>query len=117
MRSKKSHRISQNHRINSPYGDRRSIKLILIDPIGCKCQICGYNRCIGNLSFHHKDPLSKKFNISTEILLHSWETLLREASKCIVVCHNCHGEINSGLLDVSRIPTIKLTSIKRFKKL
>jgi len=114
MRNKKSHCISQNNGMNLPYSNRRLIKLILINPIGCKCQICGYNRCIGNLSFHHKDPLSKKFNISTEILLHPWEILLREVSKCIVVCHNCHGEINDGLLDVSRIPTIKLTSIKRF---
>jgi len=86
---------------------RRTIKLILMAPINYKCQNCEYDRSINHLTFHHKFPSQKRFNISSELLLHPLQILLTEASKCIVVCHNCHGEINAGILDVSHLSTLK----------
>lgn len=107
MRHKKTYDIDCTLYEKFTVSTRKSIKLMLMDSVGCKCQICGYNKCMNNLSFHHKNPSLKRFNISSEILLHPWQILIKEACKCIIVCHNCHGEINDGLLDVSHVPTIK----------
>ena len=58
---------------------------------GGKCSMCGYNRCLANLHFHHKDERTKSFTIGQTTC--SYETLKKEAEKCILVCANCHGEI------------------------
>jgi hypothetical protein len=42
---------------------RRRAKLLLIADAGGRCQICGYDRCVGALHFHHVDPSSKEFGI------------------------------------------------------
>ena len=43
---------------------RRNLKKQLVEYKGGKCEICGYNECIGALEFHHKDPNKKDFGIS-----------------------------------------------------
>ncbi len=72
---------------------RKKEELVLYK--GGKCNICGYDKCIEALAFHHLDPMEKDFNIGGK----SWaiETLKKEADKCILVCHNCHTEIHQGL--------------------
>jgi len=62
--------------------------------------ICGYAKCTDNLVFHHIDSLDKEFNISGMLLTYSIDRLIIEASKCALVCHNCHGEIHAGLMAV-----------------
>jgi len=71
------------------------VKIKLISYKGNKCQLCGYNRCISSLHFHHKNPNEKNFSISGKSL--SFEKLKKEVDKCILVCSNCHGEIHDGL--------------------
>ncbi len=59
--------------------------------------MCGYDRCVINLHFHHVDPASKLFAMSAM----SGKALSRyreEAKKCVLVCANCHGEIEAGLI-------------------
>lgn len=59
--------------------------------------MCGYDRCVINLGFHHVDPSRKAFAISTS----SGKSLAayrEEAKKCVLVCANCHGEIEAGLI-------------------
>lgn len=107
MRNKRPNGIVLLVNDQSKHMIRKNIKIVLMAPVGLKCQNCGYNKCLNNLTFHHKVPAQKRFNISSEMLLHPLQDLLREASKCIVVCHNCHGEIHAGILDVSRILTLK----------
>lgn len=58
---------------------------------GC-CEICGYNKCINALEFHHKDPKEKDFSPSGKS--YSWERVKNEIDKCILVCANCHREIH-----------------------
>lgn len=41
---------------------RRSMKLQAIKLLGGKCYICGYDKCIDALEFHHENP--KKRNLS-----------------------------------------------------
>jgi hypothetical protein len=55
-----------------------------------KCEMCGetHPAC---LEFHHKDPKTKKFNISDAIrTTHSLEEILEEINKCTLLCSNCH---------------------------
>ena len=39
---------------------RRKMKLILVAEAGGRCALCGYDRCVGALHFHHVDPSSKR---------------------------------------------------------
>ena len=59
--------------------------------------ICGYDRCIINLVFHHVDPAEKSFGLSmaTTKALAAYR---EEATKCVLLCANCHGEVEAGLV-------------------
>ena len=54
------------------------------------CEECGDNRWYV-LDFHHKDPKEKDRAVSH---FHgcSWDKILKEIKKCIVLCANCHRE-------------------------
>ncbi len=71
---------------------RRNIQ-ILKEEYGSKCSICGYNKCIAALEFHHKDPTEKEGKIIGSTC--SLKKQRVEAAKCILVCANCHREIHS----------------------
>lgn len=64
---------------------------------GGKCMICGYQRCLGALEFHHLDPAKKKFGLSMKGLTKSWQKIKKELDKCILICANCHREIHAGI--------------------
>jgi hypothetical protein len=59
------------------------------------CSLCGYRKCTAALEFHHvgEDKEKNVSQVSTK------SSLLREASKCIVVCANCHREIHAGQIE------------------
>ena len=63
------------------------------------CQICGYNKNYKNIAFHHIDD-DKSFGLSGNIAKYNWLEILNELKKCIVICHNCHGDVHEG--DVSK---------------
>lgn len=75
---------------------RRCNKLRLIEYKGGKCEICGYNKCIEALEFHHKNPNDKEFGISNGNTV-SFEKMKVEADKCMLVCSNCHREIHAKI--------------------
>jgi len=77
---------------------RAKLKEQAVAFMGGKCQICGYNRCMRNLAFHHINGTDKSFQI---IGAWSWRKIEEELKKCILVCHNCHGEIHEGLIHLS----------------
>jgi len=70
---------------------------MLVDEAGGCCAVCGYDRCIINLHFHHVDPAKKSFPMTVAIGK-SIATFRAEAKKCVLVCANCHGEIEAGLI-------------------
>ncbi len=72
---------------------RKRLKERLVEYKGGKCEICGYNRCISALEFHHLDPSQKDFAICSGDVK-SYETMRKEVDKCILVCANCHREIH-----------------------
>lgn len=73
---------------------RRRVKNTLILENGGKCVICGYNKYIGSLGFHHKDPSKKDFCVGRQTGINKAR---KECKKCILVCSNCHGEIHGGI--------------------
>ena len=77
---------------------RRRNKIKLVKYKGGKCEICGYNKCIGALEFHHLNPTEKDFGLSCGNTK-SLEKLKAEADKCIMVCANCHREIHENERD------------------
>lgn len=79
---------------------RRKLKEKAVKYKGAKCQVCGYDRYIGSLSFHHLDPEKKDFSLSTKGLYRSWKRVLKELDKCVLVCNNCHGEIHGGITTI-----------------
>lgn len=73
---------------------RHNVKEELVRYKGGKCEICGYNKCLGALDFHHLDPNQKDFNISNSKIYKNLDILKEEVDKCILVCANCHREIH-----------------------
>ena len=73
---------------------RQRLKKKLVDYKGGKCEICGYDKCINALDFHHLNPNEKDFGISNYTVL-SFDKLKKEVDKCILVCANCHREIHA----------------------
>ena len=62
------------------------------------CSKCGYNKCVGALCFHHTDPKNKEFMISkaTNASI-SKEKFEVELDKCILLCANCHAELEEKI--------------------
>lgn len=77
---------------------RAARKRRLVELLGGRCCICGYNReCPAAYAFHHADPAIKGFTISGRGLIRRWQDLVEEAKKCVLLCMNCHAEVHWGL--------------------
>jgi hypothetical protein len=79
---------------------RRQIKRKLVAEAGGKCSICGYDRCQQVLQFHHLDPNIKEFHLGQNGGTRSLARCRVEAKKCVLLCANCHGEVEAGLAAV-----------------
>lgn len=77
---------------------RKSKKALLVKEAGGKCVACGYNKYIGALEFHHRDPKTKSFGISSKGQTYSLVRMRAEIAKCDLLCANCHAERENGLL-------------------
>lgn len=84
--------------VNRVVSWRQRTKQKLVDYKGGKCQICGYNRWVGNLAFHHRDPSKKDFTITAKTI--AFDKLKTEVDKCVLLCHVCHGEVHAGLISI-----------------
>ena len=81
---------------------RKRTKQRMINSMGGKCCLCGYNKSNWALDFHHLNPTEKEFSFGgLRASCKSWEKITNELKKCILVCANCHREIHEGLVDVS----------------
>ena len=80
---------------------RRKIKALAIGYKGGMCQICGYKKYQGALDLHHLRD--KKFSIGDKGYTRSWEKVKNELDKCVLVCANCHRELEGG---VTQLPEV-----------
>jgi len=74
---------------------RKKVKAQLVEEFGGKCVRCGYNKSVEALQFHHTDPKTKSFGISHKGVTRSYEKAKEEASKCDLLCANCHAELHA----------------------
>jgi transposase len=75
---------------------RRRNKARLVAENGGRCQLCGYDRCLAALEFHHVDRKAKSFTVSLRGVTKSIAALRAEAAKCALLCANCHAEVEVG---------------------
>lgn len=75
---------------------RFKLKAYMIDYKGGLCQLCGYNECHRSLDFHHVDPAQKVSNLGGKHCV-GWDTLRSELDKCVLLCRNCHGEVEDAV--------------------
>jgi transposase len=80
---------------------RRRVKEILVEEAGGRCRLCGYDRCVAALEFHHLDPAAKEFGVAQNGMARSIERLRAEVRKCLLLCSNCHSEVESGFRSIS----------------
>jgi transposase len=76
---------------------RRLVRETLVREAGGHCATCGYEGYVGALQFHHLDPAAKRFALSSRGITRSIESLRAEASKCVLLCANCHAEVEAGV--------------------
>lgn len=100
---------------NSAYSKKKDyhgiyLKYKLIMFRGGKCEICGYDKNISALQFHHINPASKKFTLDSRTIERKHDSeILEELNKCQLVCSNCHAELHH--------PELIKGNINRFKEL
>jgi transposase len=82
---------------------RRRAKQRLVAEAGGKCRVCGYDRYQGALEFHHLNPAAKEFSLSLRGVTRSLEALRAEARKCVLLCANCHAEVEGGVAELSTV--------------
>jgi len=62
-----------------------------------KCAKCGYSKAQAVLEFHHIIPENKEHSVSKLINSNDHLDILVELEKCILLCRNCHMEIESNV--------------------
>ncbi len=80
---------------------RRKIKSMAIEYKGGKCQICGYKKYQGALDLHHINGV-KEFSIGEKGYARSWKRTKTELEKCVLVCANCHRELEAGITQLPK---------------
>jgi transposase len=76
---------------------RRAVKAALVAEAGGRCVLCGYARSVAALQFHHVDPATKEFHIAHRGVARSMAAARAEAAKCVLLCANCHAEVEGGV--------------------
>lgn len=79
---------------------RRRVRETLVAEAGGACVICGYDRYVGGLQFHHVDRSEKRLGLSMGGASLAIDTLRSEARKCVLLCGNCHAEVEAGIATV-----------------
>lgn len=80
---------------------RRSVKRQLVEEAGGRCALCGFDEHPAALQFHHLDPSSKSFQLGEGGLTRSLAKLRAEAEKCVLLCANCHAQVEIGAKRIS----------------
>ena len=103
-KDKNWHTIETSYERQRKRGIKRKLKLVELKN-GC-CEICGYDKNLAVLTFHHTDPKIKSFNLDlNNISQKHWGKVLEESKKCQLLCHNCHHEIHHPSLSLKKLLT------------
>jgi len=89
---------------------RRKVKQQLVEEAGGSCVLCGYSRWQGALQFHHVEPSGKEFHLAHHGHSRSIARSRAEAQKCVLLCANCHAEVEGGF---ATLPRDRLSAFRR----
>jgi predicted HNH restriction endonuclease len=79
-------------------------KLKLVRAAGGRCSICGYDRNLAALVFHHSGSAEKDFKLDMRSLSNrTLQSVLTELDKCILICQNCHAELHNPHLELESL--------------
>lgn len=82
---------------------RKKARQCLAEAFGGKCTICGYDKTISALDYHHVDKNSKNKMLCKAMRNgHAWKKIVEEARKCTIVCCRCHREIHAGVTELPK---------------
>jgi transposase len=83
---------------------RARVRAQVIADAGGRCAICGYDSNPAALQFHHIEPATKDFTLRNGDT-RSLDRMRAEAAKCVLLCANCHAEVESGSAQVP-VPSV-----------
>ena len=69
---------------------RHKRKKECVDYLGGECLKSGWGDHLAGLSFHHRNPSEKEFELNSNGLLLKWEAMEKELNKCDLLCVRCH---------------------------
>jgi transposase-like protein len=78
---------------------RARVRAALIAEAGGQCVLCGYDGHPAALQFHHLDRATKAFTMR-DGGTRSMARMREEARKCVLLCANCHAQVEAGAADV-----------------
>ena len=73
---------------------RKETKELLVEQKGGSCSMCGYNKNIAALEFHHPEG-EGKLDRSLLLNIRSMDKVLRDAEPLVLLCANCHREVHN----------------------
>jgi hypothetical protein len=83
------------------------VKEVLLADAGGACRLFGYDRFAGALQFHHVDPAKKRFQIAARGVTRSLAEAREEARKCVLLCANCHAEVEGGYCQLPKASRVE----------
>src|SRR5215211_263348 len=107
MAEKRTYQERRAYLLKAVQRRREKVRLTAVEYKGGRCQVCGYNKCIEALEFHHLDPTQKDFGISHKGYTRSWAKVKEEVDKCILLCANCYREVHSGKLQLPQVTVVE----------
>lgn len=94
-RTKQTEEERKKSIVNHVNKNRKKKKQELVEYKGGCCQVCGYDKSLNVLQFHHINPNEKDFGVGGKN--YSLERMKKEVDKCILLCANCHIEIHEEI--------------------
>jgi len=100
-KDKRKYADRRDYLIKAVRDRRKRLRTKAVGYKGGKCEICGYDKCVEALEFHHLDGHHKDFGISKKGYTRSWEKVKAEINKCSLICANCHRELHAQIAALS----------------
>lgn len=91
---------ARKNRKSNPASQQRTHKrrlekrIGIVELFGGECVACGYRKSTAALHFHHRDGTKKSFQIACREMWRPHAEIVAEASKCDLICANCHCELH-----------------------
>lgn len=90
----------QKYEVQRKRGFENKLRIFL--ERGGKCEICGYNKNLSAIDFHHLDPSKKEFKVDIRSFSNNSKSKISiELEKCTMICANCHREQHNPTLNLS----------------